>query len=193
MTSSKFRRPAGFLAVGLMIFITSAWAFWGAAEFYYEAWGLPFPEPFYYFLPFFITLTLTLVALKWPRLGGWVIVLLGGAFTIFTMRPRIVSGQLTVQAFFSWFPVTFLTLFVGGLFIWGGQIAFRDVHKSNDYPWWRRNLHYLLALGLPMLIIMGISAYMLPSVLTRVDDGDRSARLIEGNGVQLVWAPAGPG
>jgi len=26
-----------------------------------------------------------------------------------------------------------------------------------------------------------------------VDDGDRSARLIRGNGVALVWAPAGPG
>ena len=34
---------------------------------------------------------------------------------------------------------------------------------------------------------------MLPIVLTRVDDGDRSARLIEGNGVTLVWAPEGPG
>jgi hypothetical protein len=34
---------------------------------------------------------------------------------------------------------------------------------------------------------------MLPIVLTRIDDGDRSARLIEGNGVRLVWAPEGPG
>jgi hypothetical protein len=34
---------------------------------------------------------------------------------------------------------------------------------------------------------------MLPFVLTRVDDGERSARLIAGNGVSLVWAPQGPG
>jgi hypothetical protein len=34
---------------------------------------------------------------------------------------------------------------------------------------------------------------MLPIVLTRVDDGDRSARLIEGHGVTLIWAPEGPG
>jgi hypothetical protein len=33
----------------------------------------------------------------------------------------------------------------------------------------------------------------LPVVLTRVDDGDRSTRLIEGNGVALVWVPEGPG
>jgi hypothetical protein len=29
--------------------------------------------------------------------------------------------------------------------------------------------------------------------LAREDDGDRGARQIEGNGVSLVWAPAGPG
>ena len=29
----------------------------------------------------------------------------------------------------------------------------------------------------------------LPIVLTRVDDGDRGARLIEGYGVTIVWAP----
>jgi hypothetical protein len=34
---------------------------------------------------------------------------------------------------------------------------------------------------------------MLPFVLTRVDDGDRSARVIDGNGVSLVWASEGPG
>jgi hypothetical protein len=27
----------------------------------------------------------------------------------------------------------------------------------------------------------------------RYDDGDRGRRLVEGNGVKLVWAPAGPG
>ena len=67
MTSSGFRQLARLLAPGLMILVTLIWAFWGAAELYYEAWGLPFPEPLYYFLPFFITLSLTLLALKWPR------------------------------------------------------------------------------------------------------------------------------
>ena len=155
MTASKFRRPAGLLSTGLMILITSMWTFWGIAEFYYEAWGLPFPEPLYYFLPFLITLILTLLALKWPRLGGWIIILLGGAFTIFIMRPRIISSQLTMRAFLSWFPVTFLTLFVGGMFIWGGQAAFLNTQKANDHPWWRRNLRFKLALGLPVLVITG--------------------------------------
>jgi hypothetical protein len=40
---------------------------------------------------------------------------------------------------------------------------------------------------------VGLSIYSLPIVLTRIDDGDRGARLIEGNGVTLIWAPEGPG
>ena len=51
----------------------------------------------------------------------------------------------------------------------------------------------MAGIGLPLLIFVGVSAVMLPVVLTRVDDGDRSARQIEGNGVTLIWAPEGPG
>ena len=50
-----------------------------------------------------------------------------------------------------------------------------------------------MAVGLPLIIVISVSIYMLPIVLTRVDDGDRSAQLIEGNGVTLMWAPEGPG
>jgi len=50
-----------------------------------------------------------------------------------------------------------------------------------------------LALVPPLLIFTGLSIYYLPIVLTRVDDGERGARLIEGNGVTLLWAPEGPG
>jgi hypothetical protein len=42
-------------------------------------------------------------------------------------------------------------------------------------------------------VIIGVSIYWLPIVLTRVDDGYRGVSLIEGNGVTLLWAPAGPG
>jgi len=35
--------------------------------------------------------------------------------------------------------------------------------------------------------------FFVPLLLTRYDDGDRSGRRIEGNGLALVWAPEGPG
>lgn len=176
-----------------MVLVTSFWAFWGAAELYYEAWGLPFPEPLFYLLPFLIVLTLTLLTLRFPRVGGWVIILLGGAFTIFVMVPRISRGQLTLSAFLSWFPLTFLLVVVGGLFIWGGPAAFLTPPETKNPSFWRRHWLRLLALGLPALVLIGVSARMLPVVLSRLDDGGREARLIEGNGVRLVWAPAGPG
>ncbi len=185
---SSFRAWAGWLAAILMTAITAIWAFWGAAELYYEGWGLLFPQPLAYLAPFAITLGLTLLALRWPRLGGAAILLVGAWFTFFVLRAR--WGHLTTQILAAWFPLTFLTLAVGLLFLWGGRAAF---HPSPDAPPRRRSLPYLLALGLPGLIILGVSAVMLPRNLARVDDGDRGARLIQGEGAALVWAPAGPG
>lgn len=192
-TAPDIRRRVGMLAFGMMVLVECFWAFWGAAELYYEAWGLPFPEPLFYLIPFLITLTLTLAALKWPRAGGRVIIFLGAVFTIFVMGPRISSGSLTLAGFLSWFPLTFLLLLLGGMIIWGGPEAFQRLPESHLHPFWRRSWRYTLAIGLPALIVVGSSVRMLPVVLTRLDDGNREARLIEGNGVELIWSPAGPG
>ena len=186
------RIGAGWLAAGLMVLITSLWAFWGAAEMAYEGWGQPFPEPLAYFGPFAVTLALTLLALAFPRLGGALILLLGAAFTTFVFRRQF--GQMGFWGVMSWVPVTFLTLVVGFLFVWGGRDAFHGPDAGvPSRARWRRHLPYLLALGLPLLVILAVTAVMLPRNLTRVDDGFRGARLIQGNGVALVWAPLGPG
>jgi len=57
----------------------------------------------------------------------------------------------------------------------------------------RRKLHYVLAIGCPLLVAIAVSVRFAPMALTRVDDGDRSARLIEGNGVNLCLGPQGTG
>ncbi len=51
----------------------------------------------------------------------------------------------------------------------------------------------MVALTPPLLTAIGVTLFFAPLLLTRFDDGDRSARLIRGNGVALVWAPQGPG
>jgi len=38
-----------------------------------------------------------------------------------------------------------------------------------------------------------VSVQFAPLLVSRVDDGDRGVRLIKGNGITLIWAPAGPG
>ena len=56
-----------------------------------------------------------------------------------------------------------------------------------------RVLRDRLLVGTPLVLAVALSAVHLPGILMRFDDGHRGARLIDANGVRLVWAPAGPG
>ena len=196
MNRSELRRSLpGHIATGLVILTTTLWTFWGAAEMYYEGWGLPFPEPMRYLILGAVCLALTLVALTWPRIGGWLLIAIGGAFTAWWWRLAARRGWLNLRWILGTFPVSGLLLLTGVLFLL--EDRYRRQRRAEGWTppksWLRRNLRYVLALGLPLLVIVAVSAYFAPILLTRVDDGDRGARLIEGNGVTLVWAPAGPG
>jgi hypothetical protein len=190
------RAVPGYVALGLVIVTTSLWAFWGAAEMYYEGWGLPFPQPLAYLIPAAICLLLTAVVVAWPRAGGWLLIVSGGLFTAWwwTMQARRMGG-LRLGAALSMFPVSGMIVFTGVLFLF--EKRHRKQLQSEGWApprrWMVRNLRYVLGLGLPLLVLVVVSAVQLPAVLLRVDDGDRGARLVEGNGVTLVWAPAGPG
>jgi len=50
-----------------------------------------------------------------------------------------------------------------------------------------------ISLLLPTIIGIGISVEPLRQVSSRFDDRNLDERLVEGNGIKLVWAPAGPG
>jgi hypothetical protein len=92
---------------------------------------------------------------------------------------------LLVAWFFQSFtnPGTFLLIapLIGiGLLYWFGRPQPRKIAIS-------------LAVGLPILtlIIFGIEPIL--RVSQRIDDGNLQARLVQGNGVNLIWAPDGPG
>ncbi len=188
------RRLPGYIAATLMILVTMVWVYWSSGEMYHEGWWGAWYNRLLYLIPGSVCLTLTLLSLTWPRLGGWLIIVIGGAFTLFFMEPRIVDGKLTVDREWGGFLISGSLVVIGILFLIEGAFKRRRVQKEQTATrWWRRNLRYILAVGPSLLIFVASSAYMLPVVLTRVDDGDRGARLIEGNGVTLVWAPAGPG
>jgi hypothetical protein len=93
------------------------------------------------------------------------------------------------------FPVSGMLVGIGVLFLIEGRQRRqrREAGGPRHDKWWLRNLHYLVGLGVPLLTLLIVSATQLPRILTRVDDGDRGARRIAGNGVTLLWAPAGPG
>jgi len=189
------RRLPGTIGSGLVILTTVLWTFWGVAEMYYEGWGLPFPQPMVYLLPAAACLAFALTALTWPRVGGWLLILGGGAFTAWWWRLAAGRGWLSVKWALGTFPVSGLLILTGVLFLLEARYRRQRLLEGWAPPesWLRRNLCYVLAIGLPLLVAIGVSAYYAPLVLTRVDDGDRGARLIEGNGVTLVWTPKGPG
>jgi len=169
------RQVAGWIAVGISTIITCIWAFWGIIEnfhegWYYESWlsniGLMF---FQYLSPMLIFMGVTLVSIYWPRLGG--------------------SLHAIIAIFAIWFfqsfsnAATFLLIIplIGlGALYWFGR----------PQP---RKLAAALVIGLPImtLIVSGIQPVL--RVSQRIDDGNLQARLVPGNGVNLIWAPDGPG
>jgi hypothetical protein len=177
-----------------MIAITAVWTYWGFGEMYHEGWwGAWYNRLPYLAIPA-VCMLLTLAALRWPRVGGWLIILIGGAFTVFFMDFEVVDDRLTIGRDLAGFLISGPLVLIGVLFLMEAARRRREVPAEPPHArWWRRNLSRLLAIGVPLAIGCAFSAVMLPVVLTRVDDGGRGARLIEGNGVTLVWAPEGPG
>ncbi len=183
------KRYAGVFAWGLLALATSLWTFWGVGEMYYEGWGLPFPQPLAYLIPAVGCLGFTGLALWRPRLAGWVILAGGGAFTLWWWGLAYRRGGLSLGGILAMFPVSGVLVLVGLFFLWEAKQPVRLFERRPIGRHWRA----LLGFGLPLLIFLGVSAVELPVVLMRWDDGNRGMRLIEGNGVALVWAPAGPG
>jgi len=169
------RNVVGWIAIGLSTAITCFWAFWGIIENFHEGWyyesflsnaGLMFVQ---YLSPMLIFLGVTLVSILWPRVGAALHAILA----------------LLVAWFFQSFtnPGTFLLIvpLIGiGVLYWYGRPQPRRIALS-------------LAVGLPLLtlVVSGIAPVI--RVSQRLDDGNLQTRLVHGNGVNLIWAPDGPG
>lgn len=191
------QRLPGWLAGALLLALLAGVTYWCFGEMYHEGWWGPFYIRLVYLIPFALLLTLTLIAFAHPRLGGALLLAAGIAVALLLLEPRFEGGRLVVDQDFSGLVIAGGIILFGALFLWEARSRRRWAQRHGPPPrprsWLLRRLPTVLALGIPALIITGISAVMLPVVLTRVDDGDRGARRIEGNGVTLIWAPAGPG
>jgi hypothetical protein len=175
MRSLDKRQIVGWIAVGISTIITCFWAFWGIIENFHEGWyyesllsnlGLMFAQ---YLSPMLIFMGVTLISIFWPRLGGGL---------------HVIIALLAV-GFFQAFSnaATFLLIIplIGlGALYWFGRPRPRAIAVA-------------IAVGLPLLtlIISGIEPVL--RVSKRVNDGNQDARIVPGNGVNLVWAPDGPG
>ena len=175
--NERLKQMPGLIASGLMILVTTLCTYWGVAEMYHEGWWGSPTNALPYLAPLAITLAPTLIAFRWPRVGGALLIALGIGAGLFFGN----VGVIVVSA---------LIALVGAAFCVDGWIG--RPHDSAPSRWRGRD-RYWLAVGAPALVAVVISAIRLPVVLTRVDDGDRSARAITTQGHTLIWAPAGPG
>jgi hypothetical protein len=169
------RQILGWIAVGLSTLITCFWAFWGIIENFHEGWYYEsFPSNVglmvvQYLSPMFIFMGVALISILWPRVGG----------ALHAVLALLVAGFF--QAWTSTVTLFLIAPLVGiGALYWFGRPQPRKIALS-------------LALGLPILTLAVSGAEPILRVSQRVNDGDLQARLVHGNGVDLVWAPEGPG
>lgn len=174
---NRVKQMPGLIANGLMILVTTLCTYWGVAEMYHEGWWGSPTNALPYLAPLAVTLTPTLIAFRWPLIGGALLIALGVAAALFFGNVGVIV-------------ISVLIALVGVAFCFEGWITRQGERASSR---WKDRYRYWLAVGAPALVAIVISAIRLPMVLTRVDDGDRSARAITTPGGTLIWAPAGPG
>lgn len=173
--ASKKQQILGWAAVIVSIVLTCLWAFWGILENFHEGWYfssflsnlvLMFTQ---YLGPMLIFIGASLISIYWPRLGG--------------------SLHMIFALFLVWFfrafsnAATFLIIVpmvILGVLYWVGR------------PQPRKIATYLV-IGLPLLTLIIFGIEPISRISRRIDDGNLQARLVEGNGVNLIWAPDGPG
>src|SRR5690606_27540520 len=121
----------------------------------------------------------------------------GGAFTAWWWTMTARRGGFSLGAALSMFPLSGVLILAGALLLLEARHRRQRRAAGWTQPrrWVARNLRYLLALGLPLLVAVAMTAFNLASLLGRLDDGDYGAREIAVSyGAPLVWAPAdGPG
>jgi len=171
----------GWIAVGTATLFSSLWAFWGVYESFHEGWyfsslseNLALTSRYMGIM--LVSMALSVVACGWRRTGSALYLLCGAAFCVWILMTRKV---LTLIVVLGWLPVL-LPAFAIGLLFWFGRPA-------------PLTLAYKISIFLPLLVGLGFAVEPVTRIASRIDDGNRGARVVQGNGVSLVWAPEGPG
>ena len=188
------QRIPGYLATLLAIALSAMWTWWGVAELYYEGWWGSWYNRLPYLVPGAVCLSMSLLALTWPRAGAILLLAVGAAFSVWWWVEDLLDGH-GIQL---WrLPVYLMlggaVLLIGVLFWLEARRRQRIPPRDPPRPWWQRHSGVLITLAVCALITGGVSTYYLPIVLTREDDGERGIRYIETPQGALWWAPQGPG
>ena len=170
---AAWRQVLAWTAVSISSAVLVLWSFWGSIEAFYEGW---YYRSFWmnlsltvvqYLLPVLILMVAAVSGVLWPRFGALLHVALA---LVVAAKFSTPSGRLLIAL-----PLAGL-----GTLYWFGRLR------------GKKRALYLLC-GLPVLTLLVCGAVPAYRVSQRIDDGFHGARVVEGPGVQLRWAPAGPG
>ncbi|SRR6266498_545797 len=170
----KKERVCGWIAVAVSTTLTCFWAAWGILENFHEGWHDPSLllnvalMVVQYLAPMLGFLLVALISVRWPRIGA----VMHWALASFALW---FFGTNSPVVLFIIIPLALL-----GLCFWFGH--------AQPRQWALR-----VVIGLPLLTLAVCAVEPVWRLSGRVNDGDFGAQLVEGNGVKLVWAPAGPG
>jgi hypothetical protein len=169
---TRARLILGWITVLVSTGVAGFWTWWGIIENFHEGWyATSLLELLGQYLGIAILLTvLSLVALAYPRIG----------FSCYLGAALFAAWFLGGSNFLVLVPWILAPLACLGLLFLFGRVR-------------RRRIARLMIVVVPLLIVMTFGTPLYLRHAARVDDGDHGARLVEGNGVRLVWAPAGPG
>ncbi len=174
--SQRNQQVLGWSAVGLSAVAAGFWAVWGVIENFHEGWyyasiwknvGLMLAQ---YLLPMEVFVGAALIAIRWPRIGGGVHL---AAAVVAAWFFRHSSSTVI-------YPFVVAPLVMMGISYWLGRPQPRQWAMAG-------------VVVLPAIAVLVCGAEPAVRVSKRLDDGNLSSRHITSNGVDLIWAPQGPG
>lgn len=165
---------SGWIAVSISALFTNLWTYWGITENFHEGWYFENTQENFrmmlgqYLLVPLGFMLLAFVSILSTRAGAFLHLLLAvGALLLF--------GNLDAGLFFIVLPIVILCILY-----WYADIQMK-------------RLALFITVAIPFLQMILIGAYHYNNVSQRIDDKNFEIRSIQGNGVELLWAPKGPG
>lgn len=158
---------AGYIALAVMVLVTSFWTFWAVRAMSYQGWweGWYFRLP--YLAPAIVALGLTLVMIARPRAGGVLTIVIGGAFTAWWWWQISITAGLTLSNVLTTLPFSGLSVVAGALSLVDGHYRQRLRSEEGPVPLKERlprKLSYVLAIALPLLVAV-IASILIPLIL----------------------------
>jgi len=164
MNRSKFRHwVLGYIALAVMVAVTSLWMFWGVRAMSYQGWWDAWYFRLPYLVPAIVGLGLTLIMVARPRAGGWLAIVIGGAFTGWWSYTLVTAG-LGLSQILNILPFSGLLVIAGALSVVDGHYRQRLRSEEGSVPTKERlprKLRYVLAVALPLLVAI-IASILIP-------------------------------